>query len=697
MSQKNYKTFISRRQLYRRVAKNKRELLSHTTDNNVTITLQLENQLDNTDQDDQNILTENFSSIDAIPNSSFNLNADASNELTSNSIIMLNHESEYDPSSNIVENVCNEVTQPLPILNRIQQWANTSSAPRSDITRLLHILVDYHPELPLDARTLLGTSKKMTSKKLDTGTYCHFGILNFLKKFFYQFPNLLDTNENLLLSFNVDGIPLFTSSNAQLWPILGHIKNFKSRPFVVGIFCGKSKPIPLNNFLEDFICEFNSLCDGFVLYGRQCKLVIVSFICDAPARAYLKQIKGHGGYSACEKCTVSGTYCNGRVVLNSLNSPERTDESFARHIDEDHHIGNSPLINLPLGMVTSFAIDYMHCICLGVMRKLLNTWARGPLNVRFSGFVINSISNYLQSLKPHIPVEFNRKPRSILELNRWKATEFRMFLLYVGPIVLKNKCDVAIYENFLLFHTATTILACEGHIRKFTAEFGGALLKNFVKHSETLYGLQFIIYNVHLLLHIHNDVKKFGILDHFSAFPFESLLGKLKGLIKSTKHPLKEIHNRLIEMDLLASHCYISNYSAFTFKVEHNTGPLIPELDINFVRQYKKVYMQHLMLTSVSYSIANCYCSVENCIIQIHNILKHNNNSISIIGKKFLTKRSLYKYPIDSQLLKVFVVGNLDNVLNIWSNTDSIIKCFMLPYNTDNNEWVSMPIIHSME
>lgn len=180
----------------------------------------------------------------------------------------------------------------------------------------------------------------------------------------------------------------------------------------------------MKSFLQDFVTELGELLDQGLRFSNKLFIIkIHSFICDAPARAFLKCIKSHSGYSSCEKCEEVGEYINGRVVLRNIFAPLRTDQSFLLQHDEDHHLGVSPLAILNIGLVSKFPIDYMHNVCLGVMRKLLNSWISGPLKVRFRGQLINEISDSLSSFKEFIVVEFNRKPRTIAELARWKATE----------------------------------------------------------------------------------------------------------------------------------------------------------------------------------------------------------------------------------------------------------------------------------
>ncbi|CAH2016131.1 unnamed protein product [Acanthoscelides obtectus] len=91
-----------------------------------------------------------------------------------------------------------------------------------------------------------------------------------------------------------------------------------------------------------------------------------NFICDAPAKAFIKGIKAPGGYSCCDKCTAQKEYINGREVLRDTNARKRSDHSFRLILDDDHHVSTTPLVNLEIDMIQNFPIDYMHNICLGV-------------------------------------------------------------------------------------------------------------------------------------------------------------------------------------------------------------------------------------------------------------------------------------------------------------------------------------------
>jgi hypothetical protein len=69
---------------------------------------------------------------------------------------------------------------------------------------------------------------------------------------------------------------------------------------------------------------------GFKLPGIDdvFKAEISCFICDAPARAYVKNIKSHSGYHSCERCEQRGEYIDGKVTFLETQSSKITDELF---------------------------------------------------------------------------------------------------------------------------------------------------------------------------------------------------------------------------------------------------------------------------------------------------------------------------------------------------------------------------------
>lgn len=124
-------------------------------------------------------------------------------------------------------------------------------------------------------------------------------------------------------------------------------------------------------------------------------------------------------------------------------------------------------------------------------------------------------------LEKHTPREFARNPRALDELDIWKATEFRLMVLYTGPCVLKNALPEHMYENFLVLHCAVYVLANK-ELWQEHADYAESLLRYFVTTFVHLYEAHQVSYNVHCLIRIAQDVKNTRVLDGFSAFPFEN-------------------------------------------------------------------------------------------------------------------------------------------------------------------------------
>ena len=108
----------------------------------------------------------------------------------------------------------------------------------------------------------------------------------------------------------------------------------------------------------------SALEKGFDYKGDFLSLSLCTAVCDAPACAFVKNIKGHSGYNGCGKCAQEGKYIDNRVVFPETDASLRTDESFRAQQDEEHHRGPTPLQRTSLKMVTGFPLDYTHLVCL---------------------------------------------------------------------------------------------------------------------------------------------------------------------------------------------------------------------------------------------------------------------------------------------------------------------------------------------
>lgn len=201
-------------------------------------------------------------------------------------------------------------------------------------------------------------------------------------------------------------------------------------------------------------------------------------------------------------------------------------------------------------MISDFPVDPMHLIDLGVTKTLVSMWCTGKPSIKLSYAQISQISHLLINQIKNIPLEFNRKPRALEENRRWKATEYRQFLLYTGPVVLKSILNHDNYLNFMSLNVAVTILSFQSHHVRYL-DYANSLFNYFIKTFIILYGKDNCSINIHNLLHICDDVKKFGMLQEYSAYPFENFMQKIKGYIRKKDKPLQQIINCTYEQNFV--------------------------------------------------------------------------------------------------------------------------------------------------
>lgn len=582
--------------------------------------------------------------------------------------------------------------------NSIRNWALEYNVPQNALNGLLIILKKHSCfiNLPKDSRTLMHNKRADIENFhiIEPGTYYHFGIENGIKLNLYS---NLESVSTIKINVGIDGLPLFKSSSDTFWPILALICP-NSKVFPIGVYHGKKSPSDSNQFISHFVKEAKFLMEhGIQINNKIYNFEINVFCCDAPAKSYILKIKGHAGFFSCSRCEQEGEWMNNRVCFRYIKPnrrpPMRTHQNYITQICEEHHIGNISLISgLPnFDIVKRFSLDYLHLVCLGTVRKLINCWISGPNDVRYPSKKINEISKLLVQLKTNIPCEISRKTRGLDQIKRWKATEYRTFILYVGAIVTKNIISVDHWQHFLNLNLAMTILLSPD----FSDFINDAikLIDSFVENFGHLYGSHLMSHNIHGLIHLCDDYINFGPLDYCSTFPFENYMSSLKRMIRKPHKPLEQVVNRYNEiasLDLNENTIHNQN-KKYSLSGLHNKGPLLIENNQNcsqFTTLKLSCFTIKTHIEADSYLITK-----DNRIIKVVNIINNNENeNLIILCRQFKEVLPLFRNPIESRKLDMYVVSNLTTELNVYFMKDINKKMCLLP---SNNNLIAIPLIHT--
>lgn len=590
----------------------------------------------------------------------------------------------------------------LENLKKLVQRHNISNV---FITSLLKILKE-HPcfeAIPSDARTLLSTARECSAELSlmePDGLYYHFGLETAIIECYTRLNLNID---HIKLSINIDGLPLTESTSSCFWPILGYITPFRNAVFLIGLYWGHEKPASANKFLSDFVKEAKYLEEnGLSCRGKILKISVQNFLCDAVAKAFLLNIKGHGGYSSCVKCNCIGEYGVGRVYFPIKSCEKRTHQGFIDKIDPEHHLpGDITILSkLNIDIIEAFPFDYMHLILLGVVKKLLVLMIyKGPLYLRISKkksepngcSKYDNICSAISNLQKSTPMEFSRKCRSLQEIARFKATELRQLLIYIGPVVFLNNIPDQVYKLFLTLSIGTFILLnpdCNN-----LQDLAHELLTRFVKDFSKEFGKHLISHNIHGLLHITDDFKRHGTLDSFSAFPFENFLFILKKKVRGPNKPLQQIIKRHSEGAFQVKKDDNSEYPILNRP--HVKGP-IPNYMLSTQIQYHECKLQNFTLRTKSQSIADCYCIFQPDspgypkVIEIHNFIRVGSSDVAIMGYEF-DATYFFDTPLDSRDLLIFQLIRIIPIMKEYKLRDIKKKCFLVE---TTNQKVAMPLVH---
>ncbi|XP_064460291.1 uncharacterized protein LOC135370470 [Ornithodoros turicata] len=387
------------------------------------------------------------------------------------------------------------------------------------------------------------------------------------------YANLPLADHDVTVSWSTDGVPVFEASNYSIWPLQLQVNEleFKIRTkslLLAGLWFGPSKP-EMNTFLEPFVKQMNELSIKPFAWKTPSGEVVSSrvftgpCIVDTVARCALASMSQFNGQYGCLWCTHKGEVTStgrghSRVYPIADKLPKkRTDASFRKNAAEAA-AGRSTEMTCGIKGATilfqlaffffpmNFVVDHMHAVCLGFVRSTASLWFghKGNAYPYHIGNMIPEVDRRLNGMK--VIWEITRLPRSLTEWKYWKASEWRNWLLFYSPVVLKGLLPKRYFLNWLKFVHIMHIL----HGKTVPMDKLHTVqqeLISFLKEYQDLYGKSAMKYNTHLLLHLIDSVMEWGPLWCLSCFCFEGMNAQLLRLINGTRY----VHMQIVDKYLI--------------------------------------------------------------------------------------------------------------------------------------------------
>lgn len=210
----------------------------------------------------------------------------------------------------------------------------------------------------------------------------------------------------------------------------------------------------------------------------------------------------------------------------------------------------------------------------------------------------------------------------------------------------------------------------------------------FVQEFAEIYGDHNLVYVVHSLIHLAADCLKHGPLDSFSAFPYESYLGRLKRLIRSKKLPLAQLVNRCFYERPYSSYLitHIKWYAIFYIRISEIENARSNGLQV--ARGSKK---NRSVLESIK---PNSKCD-SVCLFQDGTIVKVTElTKTEISGRRLLSPKDLYDIPLQSGRFEMYQsTQGFEKEIRTWQRNSFTIKskCMHLYHGLEH---CVMPLVH---
>ena len=494
----------------------------------------------------------------------------------------------------------------------------------------------------------------------------------------YKSIKHINNGDFFTINVNTDGVAVYNSSRKKsLWPILVTInelpKNMRfQKKFVLsaGYWLSK-KDVDFDIFFEPFIKELNQMYEeGIFVNDKKYKIIVGCCCLDSVARAKFLKMKQFNGSYGCTMCLHKATKqryayndnlisrsfihykeCNDR--LTSLPFEKRLFNTAIEGVKGMTVMGNCTFFD-PMDQCPP---DTMHAVFLGVTKLFIKIWFDSSFHDKL--FYISPaqrkiIDDKLKQIQTYS--ECGRPPRPISDYKNWKASEFFNWLFYYSKYCL---CDGVLnpyhYRHFVTFVDLMEILHLET-LSKVQIDQVEQRLKEFVKNFQKLYERDNMVYNVHILLHLPDAVRKFGPPHNFSLFVYENFNGVIGNFIKGPNGPLIQLafrhysylsifhyDDQITSLNSLAYCKQVMRKKSLIYRTT-NDKKRYKEVQVEdkTYKSFNKFYIDHKTITTYEQMKKNkiyndCFIEYQNNFYRIEKILIDENECLFILGLPIIT------------------------------------------------------------
>ena len=346
---------------------------------------------------------------------------------------------------------------------------------------------------------------------------------------------------------------------------------FKRRNVIlVALIPGPSEPThDINTLLAPLVKELTTLWAGIVMEVHDGSSVVKEVVrcallccaCDLPAGRKVCGFLGHSASLGCSKCLKSFKGTVGNMNYSGFDRPTwplRTNAVHRQNVQivqqcntktkqsqKESQLGcrYSELLKLPyFDPPRMLIIDPMHNLFLGTGKRMLNIWLESSL---LSSSQFRQTQECVDSFI--MPSDVGRIPRKIeTGFSSFTADQFKNWITIFSIPALFQILTGEHLECWRHFVLACRIL-CKHSLSMDDISLADALLMRFCRRVQHLYGESAVTPNMHLHVHLKEELLNYGPVYEFWLFSFERFNGILGNQPTNNRLPEPQLMQRFVD------------------------------------------------------------------------------------------------------------------------------------------------------